>query len=128
MSRESNDLDIIIYSPTDNQKKILNQFAIFDLIKDRPCSYTSNNCKAIKLSREGLFMDIIVENSIIPTNLLYYRYGCSDIMYKVQNIYNIIEAKNSYKIKSNENPLIKYIRGKDLEDFIDLKNSNFNCK
>lgn len=130
ISRTPSDLDLIIYQPTEEQLQILKTIAVFDLIKDRPELQYGNLQKAIKIEKDGLFLDIITETEPTPQNLLYYRYGHSDKLLQIQSIENVIKAKLSYKFErqsdSRDRSLTKYMRSKDLEDLLDLKNSNFN--
>lgn len=130
ISRTPSDLDLIIYQPTEEQLQILKTISVFDLIKNRPELQYGDLQKAIKIEKDGLFLDIITELGPTPQNLLYYRYGYGDKFLQIQSIENVIKAKVSYKFErmsdSRDKNLTKYMRSKDLEDLLDLKNSNFN--
>ncbi len=131
ISRKCEDLDLIIYNPSERQKKILEGLKFFDIIKDRPIKaieYPEGVLpKAIKLNGGHYYMDIIIENKTVPEDLLLLKFN--DIYFKIQNIQLTIDAKNSYKWErqgGEEISLIKYSRSKDMRDLIDLKNMNFN--
>ena len=85
ISREVTDLDLVIYQPTIEQLKILKTLAVFDLIKDRPELQYGTLQKAIKISKDGLFLDIIQEQMPTPVNLLLYRYKI-DKEFQIQSI------------------------------------------
>ena len=137
ITRPVEDLDVIIYKPSLEQKKLLQHLQFFDIVKNRPAhlvaGYTDNMeriLRVIKLKKNNSIIDIISEETDMPEDLLYYKHD--DIMYPIQNIQKVIDAKNSYRFQAaGELPLqavgkAVYGRMKDVEDLMDLKNSNFN--
>jgi len=72
-------------------------------------------------------LNILIERKPLPTNVLFYEYKPGQ-MFRIQNIETVLEAKLSYKTDVHVvgGGLKKYSRTKDIEDMIDLKNSNFN--
>jgi hypothetical protein len=147
MSQPPADLDIIIYNANPRQRAIFEKLRENDIVSDRPrravqeVGYEGDTTvKVIKLeSNNGLLADIIKEEDTHPDgveSLLTYRIG--NTSWPVQSIRRVIEAKASYSFshsgtelpKEEGEPikLQKYMRSKDLIDFIDLKNLNFNTK
>lgn len=134
MSRMAADLDLIIYKPTIGQEEILKIMSNFDMIKfqrPEPRYPGERVVKAIKLKKDDFFMDIIIEEEPVPEGLLIHKYHCNE--YKIQSISNTIAAKRSYihnkKVSTSDghqNDMEAYVRRKDIQDFIDLKNMNFN--
>lgn len=145
MSEPPADLDIIIYNANPKQKRIFDSLRKEDQVKDRPrravmdTDYEGGTTvKVIKLeSNNGLLVDIIKEEDIHPDgieSLLTMKFGSLTI--PIQSIRRVIEAKASYSFghsgtelpKEGGEPLKlqKYMRAKDLIDFLDLKNLNFN--
>ena len=97
-----------------------NDNIIVEMIQQENNEYRMSNKyyqkRANILSKTDKFnQNIIKEKKDTPTGLLSYN------GFKVQSIINVIKAKNSYT-KDNGS----YCRKKDLEDLINLKNSNFN--
>jgi hypothetical protein len=105
-SRQPSDLDVAIYTPTEDQADkiaILKEFA-------KP---GNSNPNLMKFERQGLELDLLVHaDKEIPEGLLCYEFGGK--YYKVQAIESLVEAKRGYN------------RDKDHEDFSDLKACNFN--
>jgi hypothetical protein len=105
-SREPGDLDVAIYTPTEDQAEkiaVLKEFS-------KP---GKSNPNIMKFEREGLELDLLVHpDRVVPDDLLYYEHNGT--YYKVQSVDNLVEAKRGYK------------RDKDYEDFSDLKDRNFN--
>lgn len=142
MHRESGDLDVAIYKPTDKQMSILRNLSMLqtredgfqeghDKIQDE--DYPIDNI-ILKFQKSGYKIDIHLTKDELPKNVefLYYEFNTNGIhhipmtfFFKVQNIALNIEAKNSYAIR-NQDGLRLYRRIKDAKDFQDLKNSNFN--
>lgn len=129
------DLDLIIFTPTVKQMEALKILSIFDCVENRPkkseLDYPGNELhqKAMKFKKDGLFLDIIIAKHIpLPSGLLNYVFNGNS--FPVNTIKNIIDAKRSYFFeRQDEKDYIlpaKYSRTKDMEDFIDLKNKNFN--
>lgn len=127
MNRQANDLDCVLFCPTEKQKQILN--AIQSLRIDNPFApnYESediHHLRSLKFKKGDLFLDILISQENTPSDLLLYR--CCNMQFKIQNIALNIKAKSSYTLERTG--LEKYKRLKDFEDFQDLKNSNFNFK
>ena len=123
------DMDIIIYSPTEKQLETLE--VLRDLMVDKEELFNEYNRISFKFEKkidnvvhtEVYTLDILLEFMPFPENLLIYeseiddtkvRVEESSIRVRVQSIENIIKAKSIYG------------RVKDLTDFINLKNLNFN--
>lgn len=146
LASEPADLDIIIYEANSKQRRIFESLRESDRIEDRPKRTIQNvgydgdtTVKVIKLeSQRGLLADIIKEKDRHPDgveSLLTVKIGAYS--YPVQSIKRVIEAKASYSFSHSgkELPkdgggeplkLKKYMRAKDLVDFLELKNLNFN--
>lgn len=107
------DVDIIIYSPTDRQLKILELVSDFSHVQTVGGDYpkTVFKFKTKKLGKVYT-LDILFEEGSLPENLLLFKKG--NILARVQDVDKVIEAKSSYK------------RSKDLTDLLDFKNLNFN--
>lgn len=146
MSREPEDLDIIIYDPSSFQIKLFDTLREKnDIIKDRPAAvlekevdYEGNvgrdKVRVIKLeSNEGRFMDVILNDRPHPDGLnSLLTYNALGLRWPIQSVHRVIEAKASYGFTFGYLPAkegvnqIKYMRSKDMLDFLDFKNSNFN--
>ena len=135
MSREANDLDVVIFKPTQKQLDYLSCMSFFQqaLPDGRSGDYETEfqkvrlkegHQRVVKFKKNDLFIDIILSDNELPSDLLYYK--AFSMMFKIQNIALNIEAKNSYKLESQRDGFQLYRRAKDMEDMIDLKNSNFN--
>src|ERR1700761_3055210 len=141
MNRMPEDLDIIIFKPTKRQDELLNKLKeIRQIPLNEPDTdehdYTGEIIKdaklrSIKIQRGDLCLNFILERHLeTPSDLLYARIELKGnvIMMKCQSISANIEAKAGYKVmKEGKNGLITWHRRlKDVIDFQDLKNSNFN--
>lgn len=142
MSTKPSDLDIIVYAPSQAQYNILNSLREVNTIEDRPSRAIETDydgvqsVKVIKIElADGSKMDIIKESEYHPDgteNLL--RMTSKKTSWPIQSIRRVIEAKASYSFShgkkigegETEAELVKYMRAKDLIDFLDLKNLNFN--
>jgi hypothetical protein len=141
-SRESGDLDIVLYQPTKKQIDILTILSTFQVENPfKPIDEYSNNDqnkllekgiqKTIKFMKNGLYIDFILEyNKPFPfVDLLQYKYVTKDLnihYFNIQNILLNIMAKNSYILENGRDQLSIYRREKDMKDLIILKNENFN--
>jgi len=129
LNREPKDLDIIIFQPTQLQIAALSVLICFDIIRDRPKDLKFENFKAFKFKKNDIYLDVIISN-LPMENLL--TFSCSAGDFKVNTIQGVIEAKASYKFRRNEetvdyaNEICLYARAKDMLDFQQLKNINFN--
>lgn len=122
LSRRVDDLDIIIYKPTEEQMKVLELMEPFNLsLFPIYSEFEKSERRVRKFEIRGVKLDIILEKEIEkPQNLLLFHiHTCFTI--PIQSIENVIAAKNSYTLKEHT-----YRRSKDMEDLIDLKNKNFN--
>jgi hypothetical protein len=98
LSRPVEDLDIVIYSPTESQKEQLANLKWLSIEED---GYPTDN---LKISKGHKIINILLEkDEKMPTNLLSYK-GIP-----IQSISGVIEAKRSYSA-----------RPKDMADYIDL--------
>lgn len=111
MASHPDDLDLIIYYTTEDQKKVLRSISFFDQTPDKYKNTEEN--RSFKFYKDGKVLNIVCavpEDTDDKIRLgLYYE---GDFI-KVQNIESVIHAKK------------KYARAKDLQHFIDLKNLNF---
>lgn len=106
-SRPVGDLDIIIINPTTEQKIYLTALNFFNINSGSPGEHN------FKFQKSGLYLNILcVDNSIANIGSLYYHHNNNK--YHLVSIDEIIEAKK------------KYSRKKDMQDFLILKNENFN--
>lgn len=128
LNRQPSDLDIIIFQPTPRQLATLKVLQCFDCIK-RPRDIDFEHIKAFKFKKHDMFMDVIIsKDSIGP--LLSFNHDTGN--FKVNSIFEVVRAKASYKFRRNEdgpdysNETNTYARAKDMIDFQQLKNINFN--
>ena len=105
------DLDVIIYLPTGGQLNFLKSIEDFsDFEQDTGYEQVY---KFKKVKDDCTFtLDILIEQCPLPENLLLFK--SESVLFKIQDINNIIAAKSSYG------------REKDLKDLLHLKNLNFN--
>ena len=127
--RESNDLDVIIYQPNLRQKQVINNLSIFE--QDKPKNNNQGTYqRSFKFKKNDLFIDILFEeDKPMPEDLLLYRYKLVHPIkiFSIQSIQNVIDAKRNYHNDFHTSEGIKqYSRIKDMKDFQDLKNHNFN--
>lgn len=107
-SRPIGDLDIIITNPTEKQKNKLNELFSCDNIE--VSYYTETN---YKIKKNNFVLNILlVDNYLKPIEYVCYFYNGK--YYGIIPINEIIDAKKSYG------------RKKDVNDFLLLKNENFN--
>jgi hypothetical protein len=135
MSRPANDLDVVIFKPTEKQISFLRDISVLQINENRFDDSASmiqdENYPLgkiiLKFKKDNLNLDIIFSDDKVPENLLYHKQIINNkiVEFKIQNITLNIEAKNSYSVR-NEDGLRLYRRIKDMVDFQDLKNSNFN--
>ena len=103
--REAQDLDIVIYNPTEKQLQIFETLKPFER-KNKDEFYTQRSYKYLK---SGLAINFLLEfDTDMPLNLLTHSSG-----WRINSIKEIINAKKNY------------CRTKDLLDLLDLKNKNF---
>lgn len=108
--RETPDLDIVIYSPSDEQIDILKEIVEDETggsIKDPE----DNRRRSYKLTRDGLTIDFLLEFNVPPPDKLLEMSCFLCGFWRVQRIDTIIEAKKRYN------------REKDIQDFEMLKNN-----
>lgn len=128
LNRQPSDLDIIIFQPTPRQLSTLKVLQCFDCIK-RPRDIDFEQIKAFKFKKHDMFMDVIISKDPIGPLLLFNHDTGS---FKVNSIFEVVHAKASYKFRRNEdgpdytNETNTYARAKDMVDFQQLKNINFN--
>ena len=118
IGREVDDLDVIIYSPTENQKRILDTL---ELISKTKYYGPEENRRTIKIENNKLVLNIIKEAGGVPRNLLSVNFRNSSIL--IQSISNVIKAKVGYTMNYDDGT---YMRAKDMKDLVILKNLNFN--
>lgn len=128
MSRQTKDLDIVIFSPTKEQIAALESVKFFKVVRkdDNPDhNYPIAQCDSVQFCKGGLTVDFLLEpNKPTPEDLLTYTYN--GVSYKVQSVQGTIDAKNSFTRKGDDG--VPVPRLKDVLDFLDLKQSNFNLK
>jgi len=108
-SRKTDDLDIILVNPTEEQKTYLNLIRAFSILKG-DYDYETTNFKFVK---DGLILNILVINDYTDENQYKTYYKHKNIYYEVVAINEIIKAKKRYN------------RNKDINDFELLKKENF---
>ncbi len=109
-SRRSDDLDVIITNPTKEQKEYLSALKFFDVYNDEDRYPDQTN---FKFKKDGMYLNILVVDNY-KDQPFYLQYMFDDKYYSVVGINEVIKAKKQYK------------RKKDIEDFLLLKNENFN--
>lgn len=125
VNREPGDMDIVIFSPTAAQLKVLADLSWLRIEGNKDSEYTSDNvihCKSLKFKKDDLVADVLLEpKKSMPPDLLIYEFEGK--YYRIQSIKNTIDAKRSFR--HNRDSSI-YIREKDVMDFEMLKRDNFN--
>lgn len=113
VTRDSNDLDIIVYRPTNDFLHFLqSQKGIESRRGSQLESPIGEQWRSWKLTKDGLTIDFIMEHEEdVPENLLSYHF--KDTAYQVQSIEMVIEKKKIYN------------REKDHTDFENFKQDNF---
>lgn len=115
-SRATQDLDIIIYGPTQKQLDVIQSTSPDMEPSDREGDYQTDPDdprRSYKFQKNGMIIDILIEYyAVKPQHLLHFKH--EDKYFQVQGVSFIIDAKRMYG------------REKDYKDFEDLKNSNFN--
>ena len=112
-SRITDDLDIILTNPTEEQKSYLNLIKVFSILKGN-YNYENSN---YKFTKNGLILNILVINKIYidgeEENSYETYYKFRNNLYEIVPINEIIKAKKQYD------------RIKDRNDFLILKKENF---
>tara|TARA_R110000803_G_scaffold210835_1_gene284192 strand:+ start:58100 stop:58564 length:465 start_codon:yes stop_codon:yes gene_type:complete len=111
LDRIPEDVDIILYKPTEAQMGYLESIKDFNMLQESIDLYNETPT-VFKFKKYNLTLDILIEDKPMPDNLLKFKKGYINI--GVQNISNVISAKS------------RYSRTKDLKDLLMLKNINFN--
>lgn len=110
--RDTNDLDIICYKPTQAFVDFLVKENTTDNGSQPATELDGEKWRSWKISRGGMTIDFILEYDEEPSvKLLTYKWKGID--WPVQDISTIIEAKKSYN------------RPKDLADLKNFKRDNF---
>lgn len=131
LDRKPGDLDLVIYSPSEEQYKYLELLSVFALGKQSR-DMCIRGLRSIKFKRAGEILNILIEKDTFPeSNLLYtkcYKKEGGFMYLQMQSISKVIEAKNSYRINPHSVGLTgnRYARVKDYYDCQQLKNLNFN--
>lgn len=116
VSREPNDLDIVVYKPTSAQCKML--LALKDVTVGSGYSSPTPEegiTRSFKLQSRGHHViDILLDRRELPDGLLTYENRSKGIKLRVQSIDGVLAAKAAYG------------RDKDMHDLFALKNINFN--
>ena len=105
-SRTVGDLDLIISNPTKEQETYLKALKFFNQEGGSP---GPNN---FKFKKNDLYLNILCVYDTKSTDIVFYEYN--KVKYSLFLINEIIDAKK------------KYSRKKDIQDFLILKNENFN--
>lgn len=105
-SRPVGDLDLIISNPTKEQETYLKALEFFNQEEGSP---GPNN---FKFKKNDLYLNILCVYDTKSTGIVFYEYN--KVKYSLNLINEIIDAKK------------KYSRKKDMQDFLILKNENFN--
>ena len=127
--RKSNDVDIIVHRPTQRQRDIVKALEVFDEV----VNYNTNkeDRHAWKFTKDGATLDIIFEEKTKDINADEFNQkpelhiNILGRWFPVQPVKRIIDAKASYIIHDN-NTRDERARKKDMVDFLNLKNDNFN--
>jgi len=108
-----NDIDLIIYSPTHEQKKYLEFLSLMTISTPKKTEYER---RSYKIKIDDILVDILVSEEKLPDNLLSItKY---DTTFKIQDIKGVFKARQAYnKVK---------IRRKDVIASSKLKELNFN--
>jgi len=108
---EPGDLDVAIYDPTPRQLQVINKYEDQNQADNKELKKEYR--RVLKLiSPEGVTIDIIVELGTDNEGDNYLKYK----EFNLQPINKIMEARQ------------RYLRSKDYESFLQLKNLNFNYK
>ena len=123
LNREINDLDIVILNSTNQQADYLESIKFFNTPVNE--KYPNGNT-CLRFVKDNLVLNVLLDRKenfaqFNEDDLLYYSY--QELFYKVCPVSMIMEAKRKYIKERTEG---NYVRQKDMLDFIDLKNSNFN--
>ena len=114
ITRQPNDLDIIIYDPIIEFEEYLESLIKDKIAKDGQEDDEEEPYRSYKIEKDEHEIDFLLERNIdIPNNLLRYDY--KGIIYYVQSIFEVFKAKTKYGE-----------REKDINDCIKLKKDNFN--
>lgn len=120
VGRGCQDLDIILYNPSDRQIDLIRGTSYNgQQITREESEYPEKEEKrrSYKFGKDGLTIDILLEYSVEkPNGLLFYPYRNNGMPYffEVQSVSGVIDAKR------------KYARAKDHKDFENFKRQNFN--
>lgn len=117
-TRDTGDLDVIIYNPTERQLEIIRNRTWEMEVVEREDEYEERPGEKRRSFKFGVdrqtVIDFLMEyDTPMPENLLLVP-GQGGDLYFVQSIEEVIKAK------------ARYGREKDLEDFKQLKEKNFN--
>lgn len=122
VSRETNDLDLVIYNPTPKQLQVLKALKFFEYHGSSSDEYNISRIaeedrRSFKFKKNDLIIDILLDydRDFNPNNYLSYK------DFNIQSIEKVMEAKRKYRANDQ-----KYVREKDVIDFLTLKNENFN--
>jgi hypothetical protein len=118
MSRQPEDLDVVIYQVTPEQTKVLKSLHLLAMPEPGQSEYPFEATEQFKFQRGGLIVNILLEKAATPDDLLCYPY--QGRLFKVQGIAYNMQAKMSFRSKAGQH------RMKNVMDALDLKNSNFN--
>lgn len=121
------DLDIVVFLPTDNQLSEVvdnDKYEVclsYEEAERREMNKDDFIPRSYKMSRKGLTLNIILErDKPRPSSLLYIAHR--ERYFPVNSIANIISAKVSYA----SGDVKQFMRAKDMQHLISLKNNNFN--
>lgn len=126
LGRDPEDLDLVIYRPTERQLALLRMLS--PLQQPRKYKFQDEEeqfqyQRSWKFKRNKQTLNILLNRNVdMPYDLLLYKTESG--MFYVQSIRRVIEAKNAYQINSAGHE--KYIRLKDMKDLQNLKQLNFN--
>lgn len=121
---EPQDLDIIIFKPTERQFARVMESTDFEACANSDvqskAEQRGEHIRSWRSQSGGKTLNVILVNDPLPEDLLLYRSHAGLI--PVNKIHNIIEAKKSYSHGHDKT----FIRGKDVHHLMSLKNNNFN--
>lgn len=122
MHRAADDIDLIIFQPTDEQRQYVQKICAGDdneADKDdyEDADYNTDNHRSYKLAVKAVTVNFLLSTEELPDQLLLFSGG--NTILRVNSVQNIIDAKSAYFNG-------EAFRAKDVKDCEHLKQYNFN--
>lgn len=122
VTREPEDLDVVIFSPTKQQLDTLAGLDFFRVKQPGVPQYHLDQEVSVKFKKDGHTIDFLLEHAkCTPDDLLFCEVNGS--YYRVQSIKNTIDAKLSFSRKNDAGA--EELRTKDAMDLLDIHANNF---